>query len=161
MPKTEPKNPNPPADEIIQQEALRVARATQKPGQTKEQTKLIAQGIAKGIEMYKKQQSAKARERDKQRKRALKLRQAGSEENPETAGNDPEWSPDHEDSGTAAALLAGSALFAAMAAAHLARAFMGWALVVGPWTVPNWASVAAALALAGLSTWFFLKATGR
>jgi len=50
-------------------EALKVARATQKPGQTKEQTKLIAQGIEKGIAQYKKQQKAKARELDRQRKK--------------------------------------------------------------------------------------------
>ncbi len=36
-----------------QQEAMKVAKATQKPGQTKEQTKLIAQGIEKGIALYK------------------------------------------------------------------------------------------------------------
>ena len=51
-------------------EATRIARGTQRPGQTKEQTKLIAQGIQKGIEQYKKQQSAKARELDKKRKKA-------------------------------------------------------------------------------------------
>lgn len=48
---------------------MKVARATQRPGQTKEQTKLIAQGIQKGIEQYKKQQSAKARELDKRLKK--------------------------------------------------------------------------------------------
>ncbi|QUN07507.1 DUF2956 domain-containing protein [Shewanella yunxiaonensis] len=48
-----------------QEQALQIARATQKPGQTKEQTKLIAQGIEKGIAEYKKQQKAKARERDR------------------------------------------------------------------------------------------------
>jgi hypothetical protein len=48
-----------------QDEAMRIARGTQRPGQTKEQTKLIAQGIQKGIEQYKKQQNAKARELDK------------------------------------------------------------------------------------------------
>ncbi len=52
-----------------QEEAMRVAKATQRPGQTKEQTKLIAQGIQKGIEQYKKQQSAKARELDKRLKK--------------------------------------------------------------------------------------------
>ncbi|MFB2735079.1 DUF2956 domain-containing protein [Shewanella mangrovisoli] len=51
-----------------QQDALSIAKATQKPGQTKEQTKLIAQGIEKGIAEYKKRQKAKARERDKLRK---------------------------------------------------------------------------------------------
>ena len=55
-----------------QAEALTIAKATQKPGQTKEQTKLVAQGIQKGIELYKKQQKAKARERDKLKKREQK-----------------------------------------------------------------------------------------
>jgi hypothetical protein len=50
-------------------EALRIARGTQRPGQTKEQTKLIAQGIQKGIEQYKKQQNARARELDKNLKK--------------------------------------------------------------------------------------------
>ncbi|OOE97122.1 DUF2956 domain-containing protein [Salinivibrio sp. IB643] len=52
-----------------QQDAMRVAKATQKPGQTKAQTKLIAQGIEKGIAQYKKEQKAKAREQDKARKK--------------------------------------------------------------------------------------------
>jgi hypothetical protein len=50
-------------------EAMRIARGTQRPGQIKEQTKLIAQGIQKGIEQYKKQQNAKARELDKKLKK--------------------------------------------------------------------------------------------
>ncbi len=48
-----------------QSEAMQVAKATQRPGQTKEQTRLIAQGIQKGIDQYKKQHKAKARELDK------------------------------------------------------------------------------------------------
>ena len=55
--------------EATYDEALRIARGTQRPGQTKEQTKLIAQGIQKGIEQYKKQQNAKARELDKSLKK--------------------------------------------------------------------------------------------
>lgn len=35
--------------EQTQQEALKIAKATQRPGQTKEQTKLITQGIEKGL----------------------------------------------------------------------------------------------------------------
>ncbi|CZF83119.1 DUF2956 domain-containing protein [Grimontia marina] len=58
-----------------QQEAMKIAKATQKPGQTKEQTKLIAQGIEKGIALYKKQQKSKARDRDKERKKQLKQKQ--------------------------------------------------------------------------------------
>jgi hypothetical protein len=56
--------------DAIQDEAMKIARGTQRPGQTKQQTKLIAQGIKKGIELYKKQESAKARELDKKRKKA-------------------------------------------------------------------------------------------
>ena len=58
-----------PSD-AIHGEALRIARGTQRPGQTKEQTRLITQGIQKGIEQYKKQQSAKARELDRNLKKA-------------------------------------------------------------------------------------------
>jgi hypothetical protein len=56
--------------DAIQEEALRIARGTQRPGQTKEQTRLITQGIQKGIEQYKKQQSAKARDLDRNLKKA-------------------------------------------------------------------------------------------
>ncbi len=55
----------------VQNEALRIAKGRQKKAQSKEQTKLIAQGIEKGISEYKKQQKAKARVRDKQRKKML------------------------------------------------------------------------------------------
>ena len=51
-------------------EAMKTARGTQRPGQTKEQTRLIAQGIQKGIEHYKKQHKAKSREIDKRLKKA-------------------------------------------------------------------------------------------
>ncbi|MFC6672210.1 DUF2956 domain-containing protein [Marinobacterium aestuariivivens] len=59
-----------------QDEAMKIARSTQRPGQTKEQTKLIAQGIQKGIAEYKKQQKAKARAVDKERKQAAKHEEA-------------------------------------------------------------------------------------
>lgn len=65
-------------------EAVRAARATQRPGQTKEQTKIIAQGIQKGIAQYKKQQSAKARELDR------KLKQARSQNAAPASGSGPE-----------------------------------------------------------------------
>ena len=53
-------------------EALKIARGTQRPGQKKEQTKLIAQGVEKGITEFRKREKAKSRERDKLRKKALK-----------------------------------------------------------------------------------------
>ena len=52
-------------------EALKIARGTQRPGQKKEQTKLIAKGIEKGIAEFRKREKAKARERDKLRKKTL------------------------------------------------------------------------------------------
>jgi hypothetical protein len=54
----------------IQAEAMKIARSRQMPGQTKEQTRLIAQGIQKGIEQYRKQESGKTRELDKRLKKA-------------------------------------------------------------------------------------------
>ena len=56
----------------VEAQAMKMAKGTQKIGQTKEQTKLVAQGIEKGIAEYKKQQGKKTREIDKQRKQKLK-----------------------------------------------------------------------------------------
>lgn len=58
----------------VEVQAMKMAKGTQKAGQTKEQTKLISQGIEKGIAEYKKQQGKKLRELDKQRKQKIKLR---------------------------------------------------------------------------------------
>ncbi len=55
-----------------QDDAMKVARATQRPGQTKEQTKLIAQGIEKGINQYKKHQKEKSRELNRKLQKASK-----------------------------------------------------------------------------------------
>lgn len=52
-----------------QSEAMKLAKGNQRPGQTKEQTRLIAQGIQKGIEQYKKQHKARSRELDKRLKK--------------------------------------------------------------------------------------------
>ncbi len=67
-----------------QVEALKIARATQRPGHTKEQTKLIAQGIEKGIALYKKQQKEKARELSR------KLKKASSQQHPAVEPEDQE-----------------------------------------------------------------------
>lgn len=52
-----------------QDEALATAKKVQKPGQTKEQTRLIALGIQKGIAEYKKLAKSKQREADKAKKK--------------------------------------------------------------------------------------------
>ena len=64
----------------VQDQAMKVAKGTQKKGQSKEQTKLIAQGIEKGIAEYKKQQSKKSRERDKDRKQQAKQKQRAADD---------------------------------------------------------------------------------
>ncbi|MDA9557563.1 DUF2956 domain-containing protein [Vibrio sp.] len=69
------KNKSTPSPQT-QQEAIKIAKATQKPGQTKEQTRLIAQGIEKGIALYKKQQKEKKREFEKQKKKGLRVKQS-------------------------------------------------------------------------------------
>ena len=56
-----PKNCYQKPSQQTQEEALKIARGTQRPAQTKEQTRMIAQGIQKGIDLYKKQQKEKAR----------------------------------------------------------------------------------------------------
>jgi hypothetical protein len=53
-----------------QEEALKIARGTQRPAQTKEQTRLIAQGVQKGIDLYKRQQKEKARDLNRKLKKA-------------------------------------------------------------------------------------------
>lgn len=62
-----------------QEEALKIARSTQRPGQTKEQTRLIAQGIQKGIDLYKRQQKEKAREMNKRLKKASRQKEPSTE----------------------------------------------------------------------------------
>lgn len=60
--------------EEIQNEALACAKKTQKPGQTKEQTRLIALGIQKGIAEYKKSEKSKMRQADKAKKKSQNIR---------------------------------------------------------------------------------------
>jgi len=69
-----------PISEQTKTDALKIAKSIQKPGQLKEQTKLISQGIEKGIAEYKKQQKTKSREADKSRKQALKAKQRADAE---------------------------------------------------------------------------------
>lgn len=56
----------------VQSEAAKLANGIKKPGQTKDQTKLIAAGIEKGIAEYKKIHKAKMRQQDKQKKQQAK-----------------------------------------------------------------------------------------
>lgn len=70
-------DPNSISNETVD-EALAIAKKTQKPGQNKEQTRLIAQGIQKGIAEYKKSAKAKHRQADKAQKKQHKQKQSQS-----------------------------------------------------------------------------------
>lgn len=138
----------------MQDEALAVARSIQKPGQTKEQTRLIAQGIAKGMEQYKRQQSAKARERDKARKRQEKARQISqAAEGDHTSGDNSE-----QVYPTRVLLLAGNIMLM-MAALLGLPLYTGWSIRVGPWTMPLWACVASVVAMIALALWTLRSAS--
>ena len=63
-----------------QEESLKIAKQIQRPAQTKEQTRLIAQGIQQGIDLYKRQQKEKARELNKQRKKLAKQKMQDAEQ---------------------------------------------------------------------------------
>lgn len=57
----------------IRAEALKIANSQHIEGQTREQTRLIAAGIQRGMEQFLRQQSEKARELDKRVKKARRL----------------------------------------------------------------------------------------
>ena len=61
-------------------ESLRLARATQVAGQSKEQTQLIAQGIQKGIAEYKRAQKTKQRAAERAKKQQRRQCQSNSAE---------------------------------------------------------------------------------
>jgi hypothetical protein len=67
-------------------ESLRLARANQAPGQTKEQTQLIARGIQKGIAEFKREQKSKQRAADKARKKQLRQNHASSAQDANSDG---------------------------------------------------------------------------
>lgn len=57
----------------IRAEALKIANSQHIEGQTREQTRLIATGIQRGMEQFLRQQSEKARELDKRIKKVKRL----------------------------------------------------------------------------------------
>jgi cytochrome c-type biogenesis protein CcmH/NrfF len=80
-----------------QEEALKIAKGTQRPAQTKEQTKLIAQGIQKGIDLYKKQQKEKARDLNRKLKKIScqkeQLAESDDHEIQASLDHQPQWLP--------------------------------------------------------------------
>lgn len=60
----------------IRAEALKIANSQHIEGQSREQTRLIAAGIQRGMEQFLRQQSEKARELDKRVKKVKRLAEA-------------------------------------------------------------------------------------
>ena len=69
------KNRKKEISQETQDEALKIAKKTQKPGQQKEQTRLIALGIQKGIADYKKTAKNKLRQADKAKKKQQPIKE--------------------------------------------------------------------------------------
>jgi hypothetical protein len=82
------KNKNEISQET-QDEAMQIAKKTQKQGQTKEQTRLIALGIQKGIAEYKKSIKSKQRQADKDKKKRQKSTTQIEEQTPEIQPTEP------------------------------------------------------------------------
>lgn len=61
-------------------EALKIANSQHVEGQTKEQTRLIAKGIQKGIEQFLRQQNEKSRDLDRRTKKVQQLLNAHGQE---------------------------------------------------------------------------------
>ena len=71
-------------------EAEKLAKANQRPGQSKEQTKIIALGIQKGIEQYKKKNKTKSRELSKKLKTVKSKEDRLTNQTPSQSENDKE-----------------------------------------------------------------------
>lgn len=152
MQQPKPESERVQIDQRIQEEALRVAKSIQVPGQSKEQTRLIAKGIEKGIALYKQQQSAKARERDKARKRAgkpLPAPQAQTLDDDSFSGDEIQASP------VKAALWMAGALFALVGLLNLLRFILGWQFQIESFDIPLTWSLAVAVLMVGLASWMF------
>lgn len=152
--KNNPKTFRARANEHTDEEALRIAKATQTPGQTKEQTKLIAKGIAKGIAQYKKQEKTKLRERNKLQRKSNRASMANKPANRTTESiTEPEIS-------TAPLSLPSriaAGLFGLIGVLHLIRYFTKTRIVIDTFTVPISWSIPAAIATLVLSAWIFRR----
>lgn len=139
------------AEQRLQAEAMRIAKSTQVHGQDKEQTKLIAKGIEKGLALYKRQQKAKARERDKARKKVLNRQPQSADDH--TGGEAASADREARAPSMLWALIVSGVSFALSAIVHFARYALGWDMAVGPYAVPlAWSAVIALLA-ATLAIW--------
>jgi hypothetical protein len=127
-------------------EALELAKRVQKEGQSKEEIKRIAQGISKGIELYKKQQSAKQRERDKLQKRLKKQKDLEREQSEINQIDEA-----IQGFSLKLALLVSGIVFLTISIGLILSTLMSWKLIIGPIPLPNEFEWVLAIILGGLS----------
>ena len=83
---TQPKTKQKKDARDLRAEALKIARSVHIEGQTAAETKTIANGIQRGIELFMRQQSEKARDLDKRTKKVKQLANQLAQQQPaETA----------------------------------------------------------------------------
>ncbi len=139
------------SEQHTQEEAMRMAKANQRPGQGKEQTKLIAKGIEKGIAEYKKQEKAKVRVRNKTHHKAQKSsslnsipEQADGKEVGRLVAN-----------GSKLPLLVSGLAFSLIAIHHLVWFFTGTSLFLDGVIIPSQLSLLVAGVCVALAGWVF------
>lgn len=77
----------------IRAEALKIANTIKTEGQTPVETKAIANGIQRGMEMFLRQQSEKTRDLDKRVKKAKQLSTRLAQQKPEDEKEEPQNTP--------------------------------------------------------------------
>ncbi len=150
--KNNPKTFQTQAIEHTDEEALRIAKATQTPGQTKEQTKVISKGIAKGIAQYKKQEKAKLRERNKVQRKSNHASAVNKPTHQSTESID-EREVSANPGNLPSRIAAG--LFGLTGLLHVVRYLTNTRIIIDTFTVPISWSIPAAIIMLILSAWIF------
>lgn len=84
---TQPKTKQKKDARDLRAEALKIARSVQIEGQTAAETKTIANGIQRGMEMFLRQQSEKTRDLDKRTKKVKQLANQLVQQQPDASAN--------------------------------------------------------------------------
>lgn len=146
------------AAQQIKDEAHRIATGIKTTGQTREQTKLIAKGIEKGISLYKKQEGVKTRTRNKKQR---------SSKNDSTTSANSQARPDSETQNQprqqstkqiAGALITATAVFLLVGTTIAGCLLADIAIYVGDYKIPALWSLPTALICFALACWMFLTA---
>lgn len=146
------------AAQQIKDEAHRIATGIKTAGQSREQTKLIAKGIEKGIALYKKQEGVKARSRNKRQRnsKTASTTSANAQAKPDSDTQHPPVQTNARQ--TASALITAGVIFL-LAGTTLAGCLLADIVIdVGDYAIPSLWSLPTALICFALATWMFTAA---